>query len=116
MKNIRSGDLAVVVEGLWPNIGRLVFVSQFSPAHDFSLMGLGIRDGWRVRSWSHGPLETIAGPRMSAFTPVGSLRRIDPLPPIQRRAIEKQMARADFDEALTDLARILEKQDELVEV
>lgn len=113
MNNIHSGDLAIVVQGLWPNVGRLVYVTNFVRDFDFSSMGSGIRQGWRVRSWSQGPLDTTGGPRMVGFTPVGSLRRLDPLPPLQQRALHKEMARLDFDEALCDLARILKKQDEL---
>lgn len=115
MNNIRPGDLAVVVRGLWPNVGRLVFVSEFVPDFDFSLMGLAIRQGWRVRSWGHGPLQTTGGPRMVGFTPFGSLRRLDPLPPIEQREIEKEMALADFNDALADLARCLETQEALAE-
>jgi hypothetical protein len=49
MDNIRARDLAVVVQGLWPNVGRMVYVHEFVPGFDFGVMGLGIRDGWRVR-------------------------------------------------------------------
>lgn len=113
MNNLRPGDLAIVVQGLWPNVGRLVFVSQFVPDFDFSPMGLYIRQGWRVRTWGQGPLETTDGPRMVGITPVDSLRRLDSLPPFQQCALHKEMARLDFDEAICDLARILKKQDEL---
>lgn len=116
MNDIQTGDLAVVVRGLWPNVGLLVFVSDFVPDFDFSAMGLGIRQGWRVRSWSPGPLETTDGPRKVGITPVGSLRRLEPMAPVQQRELEKEMARADFAEALADLARVLEEQDELVKV
>jgi len=114
--DIRPDDLAIVVRCFWPNVGRVVYVSRFVPAHDFTLMGLGIRDGWRVRSWSGGPLETTAGPRMVGFTPVGSLRRLDPLPPNQRREVAQEMVMEDFNEALEDLIKILEKDVELAEV
>jgi hypothetical protein len=63
----------VVVQGLWPNFGRVVFVSSFRHNFDFNSMGLDTRDGWRVKSWSGGQLETIGGLRMDAITPVGSL-------------------------------------------
>lgn len=116
MSTIQSGDLALVVQGLWPNVGRLVYVVEFMPDFDFSKMGLKTRQGWRVRSWTHGPLETIDGPLMIAITPVGSLRRLDPLPPSQQRELEKEMARADFDDALSDLAKILREQYETAEV
>jgi hypothetical protein len=111
---IRPGDLAVVVQGLWPNVGRLVYVSEQVPDFDFSAMGLGTRDGWRVRSWSYGPLETIVGPGMVGITPVGSLRRIDRLHPQQQRQLENEMANADFADALSDLARYFERQEALI--
>ena len=113
MSNIRPGDLAVVVRGLWPNVGRVVFVSAFAPDFDFRAMNLGRRDGWRVRSWSSEPLETTVGQLMSAVTPVGSLRRLDRLPAEQQREIEIEMAKADFQEAMSELARYFEKEEEL---
>lgn len=111
MNNIRPGDLAFVVEGLWPNVGRVVFVSSFQPNFDFSSMGLGTRDGWRVRSWSDGPLETTDGLRMSAITPVGSLRRLERFPAKQQREIVVEMAEADFKEAMVELARCFEMEE-----
>jgi hypothetical protein len=112
---IRPDVLAIVVRGLWPNVGRVVYVSHFVPAHDFTLMGLGIRDGWRVRSWSGGPLATIDGPRMVGFTPVGSLRRLDPLPPNQRREVTQEMAMEDFNAAIDELTKIFEDERDLVD-
>jgi hypothetical protein len=88
----------------------LVYVSKFAPSYNFWAMGLGVRDGWRVRSCSSAPVETIAGPRMVGYTPVGSLRRIDRLPPDQQRALDLEMAHADFKEAMADLARLLNSQ------
>ena len=97
MNNIRPGDLAVVVQGLWPNVGRVVFVCEFVPDFDFSAMGLGVR-------------------RRVGITPVGSLRKLEPLPPVQQRELEREMAVADFKDALADLAKILKEQYELAEV
>jgi hypothetical protein len=114
MNNIRRGDLAIVVQGLWPNVGRVVYVSEYVPDFDFNDMGLGTRDGWRVRSWSDGTLQTIVGPRMVGITPVGSLRRLDRLPAQQQQQLEKEMAKADFEDALSDLARYFEKQESLI--
>jgi len=110
MSTVQPRDLAIVVQGLWPNVGRLVFTSKFVPGCDFRHLGLSIRQGWRVRRWGHGPLETTDGPGMVAISPVGSLRRLDPLPPIQMRELEREMARADIDDALSDLARNLKEQ------
>jgi hypothetical protein len=46
---------------------------------------------------------------------VGSLRKLEPLPPTQQRELEREMAVADFKDALSDLARILKEQYELAE-
>lgn len=109
---VRAGDLAVVVKGLWPNVGRIVFVDRYVQLHDFTTMGLGHMPGWRVRSWSLGPLETVAGPRFVGYTPLGSLKPLDPLPPDQARLVQQQMAIADFKEAMQDLAEVLHQQDQ----
>ncbi len=113
MNNVRPRDLAVVVRGLWPNVGRLVYVCEFVPNFNFSDMGMGIRDGWRVRSWSDGPLETTEGPLMVGITPVGSLRRLDRLPPMQQKTIEREMIKAEFKDAMADFARYVEMQEGL---
>ena len=115
MNNIRPGDLAIVIRGLWPNIGRIVYVHEFIPRFDFSLMGLGIRDGWRVRSWGSGPLESIVGPLTVGITPTGSLRRIDELPLEQRREIEEEMNQAEIEDALSSLARYFERHEKMSE-
>jgi hypothetical protein len=91
-------------------------VSGFVQNFDFSAMGLGIKDGWRVRSWSSGPLETTEGPLMVGITPVGSLRRLDRLPPDQQKAVELEMAHADFQDALCELVKYFEEQESLVAV
>ncbi len=104
MHNIRVGDLAVVVHGLWPNIGRVVYVHKFVPDFDFSAMGLAIRTGWRVRSWSERPVLRTDGLAMVGITPTGSLRRLDRLPPVQQEEIEIQMAMEDAKNAMADLA------------
>lgn len=109
--NVRAGDLAVVINGLWPNVGRVVFVDRYVEAHDFSAMGLGTRPGWRVRSYSEQPLETVAGPRMVGFSPEGSLRPLDPLPSEMALQLQRRMAVADFKEAMAELAGVLAKQE-----
>ena len=114
MTDIRPRDLAIVVQGLWPNVGRLVYVSEFVQHFDFNAMGMGTRDGWRVRSRSNGPLDTTDGPRMVGITPVGSLRRLDRLPPQQQQAMETELAFAEFQDALSDLAKYFELQEALV--
>lgn len=119
MEEVKPGDLAIVVKGLWPNVGRIVFVTHWLDKYDFTSMGLPPSPGWRVRSISPQPLETIRGPRRAGMTPVRSLRRIDPLAPEQMRRIAQRMATADFKEAIDDLAKVMQpriEQEELSEL
>ncbi len=109
--NVRAGDLAVVVQGLWPKVGRIVFVDRYVEMRDFTAMGLGQGPGWRVRSCSEVPLETVAGPCMVCYSPAGSLKPIDPLPPDMSLQIQRRMAVADFKDAMADLAAVLQKQE-----
>lgn len=108
--SLRAGELAVVVKGLWPNVGRVVFVDRFVECHDFTAMGLGHMAGWRVRSWGHGPLDTVSGPRFSGYTPRGSLKPLGPLPPDQAHQLQRDMALADFREAMQELAEVLQRE------
>jgi hypothetical protein len=108
--NVKPDSLAIVVQGMWPNVGRIVYVDRRDPAIDFTAMGLGIRPGWRIRAWGTAPLMTTGGPRMTGFTPVGSLKPLDDLPPQQREQIRREMAQLDFQEAMDDLANILKQQ------
>lgn len=107
---VKPGCLAVVVRGLWPNMGRIVYVSHFVKEVDFTLMGLGKLPGWRIRSINRTPLETVLGPAMSGYTPVGSLRPLDPLEPPQALNLHRRMAVADFKEAMSNLASVLERE------
>lgn len=108
--NVRAGDLAVVIKGLWPNVGRIVFVDRYYESRDFTSMGLGHGPGWRVRSWGHGPLDTVGGPRFTGYTPQGSLKPLGPLPPDQARQLQRDMALADFREAMQELAEVLQRE------
>lgn len=108
--NVRVGDLAIVVQGLWPNVGRIVFVDRYVESHDFAAMGLGHMPGWRVRSCSKLPLETVAGPRMVGYSPVGSLKPIDSFTPDVALKIQRRMAAAAFKDAMTELAAVLKQQ------
>ena len=114
--SVKPDDLAIVIQGLWPNVGRIVYVDRLEGAFDFSAMGLGIKPGWRVRAWGSTPLETTQGPRMAGYTPVGSLKPLDGLPPDQREAIRREMAMLDFQEAMNDLIKIFEKEHATEEV
>jgi hypothetical protein len=114
--SVKPNTLAIVIQGMWPNVGRVVYVDRLDPAIDFSAMGLGVKPGWRVRAWGSAPLETTKGPRMVGFTPVGSLKPFDDLPPEQREAIRREMARLDLQEAMNDLAKIFEEEHATEEV
>ncbi len=114
--NVKAGDLAIVVKGLWPNVGRIVYVDRYCELFDFTPMGLPPSPGWRVRSISAQPLETTEGLRMAGITPVRSLRRIDPLPPEQMRWIAQRMAVADFREAMTELSEVMEEIEQEVTI
>lgn len=61
-------------------------------------------------------MTTTDGPRRVGITPIGTLRKLEPLPPVQQRELEREMAVADFKDALADLAKILKEQYELAEV
>lgn len=108
--NVQAGELAVVVKGLWPNVGRVVYVDRLVPTWDFTPLGLGQQPGWRVRAWSPAPLETTAGPSLVGYTPLGSLRPLGSLTPDAARQIAREMALADFREAVDELAEVLRKQ------
>ena len=114
--SVKPDDLAIVIQGLWPNVGRIVYVDRLEDAFDFSAMGLGVKPGWRVRAWGSAPLETTKGPRMAGFTPVGSLKPLYDLPPEQREAIRREMAKLDLEDAMNDLAKIFEKEHALEDV
>ena len=108
--SVKPNDLAIVIQGMWPNVGRIVYVHRLDRAVDFRPMGLGVKPGWRVRAWGATPLETTAGPSMVGFTPVGSLKPLDDLPPEQHEEIRLDMAHQDFQEAMRELAELLKKQ------
>ena len=101
MDNIRKGDLAVVVAGLWPNVGRIVYVSDYVELVDFSDMQRPCGPGWRVRSVNRVPLERTTGPGMSGIAPLVSLKRLERLP-------DKLQNELDFRMAMNDLADCME--------
>lgn len=114
--SVKPDDLSIAIHGMWPNVGRVVYVDRLDPAIDFSAMGLGVKPGWRVRAWGSAPLETIKGPRMAGFTPVGSLKPLDDLSPEHRESIRCEMALLDFQDDMNDLSKIFEMQYETEDV
>ena len=105
MDDIRKGDLAVVVAGLLPNIGRIVYVSDYVELVDFSPMQYPPGPGWRIRSVNGIPLERTTVPGMAGISPLGTLQRLERLP-------EKLQNEMDFAIALNDLADCLKALEE----
>lgn len=102
--NAKIGDVAIIIKGRWPNVGRLVYVAQATKDRDYSSMGYGILPSWIVESLG-GDLDTDAGPAQRGFTPDISLKRLD-LTPEQAQAMRKAKADHDFKAALDELAVI----------
>ena len=116
MENIRVGNLAVIVNGFEINFGKIVYVSHFEPQFDFTHMGWGVRDGWRVRIWSPSQLFRTNGWGQSGVTPVGTLRKLDPLPDQMQTELDLVIAQMDLDDALDELANCFKQQEEKKEV
>lgn len=106
--NVDVGDVAIVIKGRWPNVGKIVLVSRKVPDRDYSFMGYGILPSWYVESLG-GDLDTDNGPASAGYTPDISLRRIPDITPEQAQELRKMKAKADWDAALADLAKIAEK-------
>ncbi len=100
--NAKLGDVAIVIKGRWPNVGRIVYVARETEDRDYTAMGYGILSSWIVESLG-GDLDTDAGPAQRGFTPDISLRRLD-LTPEQAEAMRKAKADHDFKAALDELA------------
>ena len=96
MDEVSAGDLAIVVAGLWPNVGRIVYVTEYVQWVDFTAMHAGCGPGWRVRSISSARLERTTVPAMAGITPLGSLRRLDRLPDQQHNMLDFEMAKRDL--------------------
>lgn len=100
--NAKLGDVAIIIKGRWPNVGRIVYVARETEDRDYTAMGYGILPSWIVESLG-GDLDTDAGPAQRGFTPDISLRRLD-LTPEQAKAMRKAKADHDFKAALDELA------------
>ena len=103
--NVKLGDVAIIIMGRLPNIGRLVYVASGPTDNDYTHMGYGILPSWVVESLG-SDLDTNTGPSQRGFTPDISLRRLD-LTPEQAKAMREAKADRDFDAALAELAAVL---------
>ncbi len=103
--NVKLGDVAIIIMGRLPNIGRLVYVASGTTDHDYTKIGYGILPSWVVESLG-SDLDTEAGPRQRGLTPDISLRRLD-LTPEQAKAMREVKANRDCDAALAELAVVL---------
>lgn len=100
--NVKLGDVAIIIKGRWPNVGRIVYVARETENRDYTAMGYGILPSWIVESLG-GDLDTDAGPAQRGFTPDISLRRLE-LTPEQAKAMRTAKADHDFKAALDELA------------
>lgn len=101
--NVQAGDVAIIVKGRWPNVGRIVYVACSAGDRDYSRFGYGILPSWLCESLG-ADLDTDKGPGRDGYAPDIALRRLHG---VTREQAERMKARADFDAALDDLALIL---------
>lgn len=109
--NCKPGDVAIIIKGRWPNVGRIVLVERAWCDVDYAHLGYGILPCWLVESLG-GDLDTDIGPAPSGYTPDLSLRPLPDITPEQAQAIRKRQARAQFDKALAELAELLKAVEE----
>lgn len=113
--NVKPGDVAIIIKGRWPNVGRIVLVDRYWGQVDYSHIGCGVLPCWLVES-TGGKLDTSAGESYTGYTPDLSLRILRDVTPEQAQAMWKQVARVRFDEALVDLGKILHSVEEEADV
>lgn len=101
--NVKAGDVAIIIKGRWPNVGRIVYVANAAGDRDYSRCGYGILPSWFCESLG-ADLDTEQGPSQAGYAPDIALR---PIPGVTREQAERMKAQADFDAALADLALIL---------
>ena len=104
--NVQAGDVAIIIKGRWPNVGRIVYVASSAGDRDYTRFGYGVLPSWLCESLG-GDLDTEKGPSHTGYAPDIALRRIPDVTPEQADHLRKMKARADFDSALDDLALIL---------
>lgn len=109
--NVKPGDVAIIIKGRWPNVGRIVQVEREWGEVDYTHMGYSVLPCWLVESLG-GNLECQSGPCQRGFTPDISLRPLPDITPEQAQAIRKRHAREQFNAALKDLADILNREEE----
>lgn len=109
--NVKPGDLAIIIKGRWPNVGRIVQVERAWGDVDYSHVGYGVLSCWLVESLG-GDLDTHLGPRQSGYTPDLSLQPLPDITPEQAAAIRKKRAEEEFEKALAELGRVLREIEE----
>ncbi|MEN6630757.1 MAG: hypothetical protein ABFC42_14055 [Sulfuricella sp.] len=103
--NVKPGDVAIVIKGRWPNVGRIVLVERYWGEVDYSHIGCGVLPCWLVES-TGAKLDTTGGQSYTGYTPDLSLRILPDVTPEQAQAMRKQVARERFNEALADLGKL----------
>ena len=109
--NVKPGDVAIIIKGRWPNVGRSVLVERYWGEVDYSHISCGMLPCWLVES-TGGKLDTSQGESYTGYTPDISLRLLPDVTPEQAHMLRKQVARERFDEALADLGRIIREYEE----
>lgn len=109
--NVKPGDVAVIIKGRWPNVGRIVQVERAWGDVEYSHIGYGLLPCWLVESLG-GDLDTDVGPRQSGYTPDLSLCPLPDISPVQAQAIRKHRAQEQFEQAMAELGRVLREIEE----
>ena len=109
--NVKPGDVAIIIKGRWPNVGRIVQVDRAWIDVDYSHVGYGVLPCWLVESLG-GDLDTDRGPAPTGYTPDLSLRPLLGITPEQAQEIRKRQARERFQKALADLGAIVQALEE----
>jgi len=110
--NVKPGDVALIIKGRWPNVGRVVQVDRLWGNVDYSRVGYGVLACWLVASLG-GDLDTDRGPVSSGYTPDLSLKALPGITPEQTHEIRKRLAKEEFQKALADLGRIAKRLEEV---
>lgn len=101
--NVQQRDVAVVINGRWPNIGRIVVVLRKFDDVDYRHLGYGVEPSWWVRSMG-GLLDTTTGPAMEGHAPDIALRKLYKISSDEIEAMRLQKAYEEFNAALAELA------------